>query len=316
MTTQPVPGQLAYANASVADQIQHLVNRGMNVPNRAHAIRCLNHIGFLRLSSYWAPFESVNNPSGGVNFDNSTVFNAVMARYMFDHRLRSMLLEAFSFIEISVRAQWAHRLAHSFGHGNLAHQDPKLFDQKYHNNNLQELERSYRQIGLTPSVNFQNLTIWDVATSMSFGQLSKWYSTLTDRSIRQSISQLYGMDEAILRTTLRHLTKVRNICAHHERLWDLTISTGFRIPKALSGSTTHPTAFNPAAMGKIYNALLIIVHLLDVVTPYGDWTERFLEFWQSPNYLSIPEQDMGFPAKWREFAIWQTHLPPEQTALS
>ena len=315
MTNRSVPGQSAYATTSVADQIQHLVDRGMHVPDRANAARCLNHIGFLRLSSYWAPFESASNPSGGVNFDNSTSFIAVMARYMFDHRLRSMLLEAFSFIEISVRAQWAHRLAHSFGHGNFAHQDPKLFNKKYHNKNLLELERSYQQIGQTPSVNFQSLTIWDVATSMSFGQLSKWYST-TDRSIRKSISQLYGMDEAILRTTLRHLTKVRNICAHHERLWDLTINTGFKIPKALSGSTTHPTAFNPAAMEKIYNALLIIVHLLDVVTPYGDWTERFLEFWQSPNYLSIPEQDMGFPAKWREFAIWQTHLPSEPTELS
>lgn len=309
MTNRSVPGQSAYANSSVADQIQHLVGRGMDVTNRVYATRCLNHIGFLRLSSYWAPFESASNPSGGLKFDNGTSFNAVMARYMFDHRLRSMLLEAFSFVEISVRTQWAHQLAHSFGHGDFAHQDPKSFNPRYHNDNLTELERSYRQIDRTPSVNFQNLTIWDVAPTMSFGQLSKWYSALTDRSIRQSISQLYGMDEAILRPTLRHLTKLRNICAHHERLWDITIGTGFRIPKALSGLTTHATAFNPAAMGKIYNALVITVHLLDVVTPNGDWTKRLLAFWQSPSYLTVPEQDMGFPAKWREFAIWQKHLP-------
>ena len=308
MTSQPAPGLSAHANASVPDQIQYLVNHGMSVPDRANAARCLNHIGFLRLSTYWTPFTLPGNPGSGITFANGSSFNAVMSRYMFDHRLRSVLLEAFSYIEISIRTQWAHQLAHFFGHGDFAHQDANLFNPKYHNNNLKELERSYRQVDQTPGVNFQNLTIWEVAPAMSFGQLSKWYASLADRKEKQSIARRYGMDEAILRTTLRHLTKVRNICAHHERLWDLTIGTGFRIPRALSGSRTNTSAFNPATTVKIYNALVMTVHLLDIITPNGDWTSRFLDFVQSPNYASIPLQDMGFPAKWLESAIWQQHL--------
>ena len=231
-----------------------------------------------------------------------------MSRYMFDHRLRSMLLEAFSYIEISIRAQWSHQLAHSFGHGDFAHQDTNLFNSKYHNDNLKELERGYRRIIQTPNINFHNLTIWEVAATISFGQLSKWYSSLTDRRAKQSIARCYGMNEAILRPTLRHLTRVRNICAHHERLWDITIGTGFRIPRSLSGSRTDATAFNSAATGKIYNALVMTVHLLDVITPNGGWTKRFLDFIQSTNFASVPQQDMGFPAKWLESAVWQEHL--------
>ena len=143
---------------------------------------------------------------------------------------------------------------------------------------------------------------------MSFGQLSKWYSSLVDRKEKQSIARCYGMDEAILRPTLRHLTRVRNISAHHERLWDLTIGTGFRIPRALSGSTEKASAFDAANRGKIYNALVMTVHLLDIITPNGDWTARFLDLVRSPNSASIPLQDMGFPTKWLESSIWQQHL--------
>ena len=227
-----------------------------------------------------------------------------MSRYMLDHRLRSMLLEAFSYIEISVRTQWAHQLAHSFGHGDYAHQNTNLFNPKYHKDNLKELERSCRQIDHTRSSNYLDLTIWEAVPAMSFGQLSKWYSSLTDRGIKRSISQVYGLDESILRPTLRHFTKVRNICAHHERLWDITIGTGFRIPNSLSGSRTAAAAFNPAAKGKIYNALVMTIHLLDVITPNGDWKERLLDLVQSPNYASVPLQDMGFPPEWPKSSVW------------
>ena len=75
----------------------------MSVPDRAHAARCLSHIGFLRLSAYWEPLIQTGNPGSAVAFANGSSFDAVMSRYMFDHRLRSMLLEAFSYIEISIR---------------------------------------------------------------------------------------------------------------------------------------------------------------------------------------------------------------------
>ena len=127
---------------------------------------------------------------------------------------------------------------------------------------------SHKQSGHPGSDNFQARTIWDVLPAMSFGQLSKWYSTLADRTIRQSISQIYGMDERTLTSTLRHLTKIRNICAHHERLWDRRISTGLRIPKRLGSSRETADAFSRSdqSQGKIYNALgSVDISLLRVI---------------------------------------------------
>ena len=51
------------------------------------------------------------------------------------------------------------------------------------------------------------------------------------------------------------------------------------------------------------------VHLMEVVTPYGDWSERFLDLRDEEAFNSIPYEDMGFPSKWEEYAIWQRHLP-------
>ncbi len=91
------------------------------------------------------PFESATTGKQGNLFNGATVFTDVMARYLFDQRLRSHMLEAFSFIEVSVRTQWAHQLAYENGHGEHAHQDGALFD-NFHTKNLSELERTYQQI--------------------------------------------------------------------------------------------------------------------------------------------------------------------------
>ena len=293
--------------ASVTDQVQQLINRRMIVSDRSAAERSLTHIGFERLSSYWKPFESATQGQHGNLFLTGTRFSSVLTRYLFDQRLRSHLLEAFSFIEVSVRTQWARQLAYVFGHGEHAHLNPALFN-KYHADNLNELQRSYDQITNYRGATFHTQPIGDMIHAMSFGQLSKWYSSLGDRRIKQAISQHYRMDQSILLSTLRHLTRVRNICAHHERLWDLNLTTGLKIPNNLGSDLETPKAFNQQSQEKVYNALVMTTHLMEVITPNGDWPERFLDLMQSNPQGVVSEADMGFPANWEGHAIWQRHL--------
>ena len=176
-----------------SDQVQNLVDRGMIISDRDLAERTLTHVGFQRLSSYWQPFESNTPSSHGNLFVSGTRFRVILSRYLFDQRLRSHLMEAFSFIEVSIRTQWARQLVYEFGHGEYAHQNAALFNRHY-TSNLAELQRSYEQITNQRGPNFNTQTIWDVIHVMSFGQLSKWYSNLRDRQITQAISQTYGLD--------------------------------------------------------------------------------------------------------------------------
>ena len=294
----------------IPDQIQHLVDLGMIVNDRRSAERSLTHIGFQRLSAYWKPFQSSTPSKQGNLFVNGTRFSIVLSRYLFDQRIRSHLLEAFSFIEVSIRTEWARQLAYEFGHGEYAHQDAALFDQyhQYHASNLKELEMSYRRVTNQKGTDFHKLPVWDVIHAMSFGQLSKWYSSLGARTIRQFIAQSYGMDESILRSALRHLTRVRKICAHHERLWDLNLATGLKIPNTLGNDPETAKAFNRQANNHAYHAIVMTTHLMEVITPNGDWPERLLELCLAESYRSIPKVDMGFPVDWEDHAIWQRHL--------
>ena len=297
----------------MADQIRGLTDRGMAVPDVAFAARCLTHIGYRRLSAYGMPLQSSREPTA--RFRPGTSFDQVIMLYMFDQRLRSLLLEALSYVEISVRNQWSHHVVQSSSKGEFAHLDAILFDTRYYSSNVQELERNYNQVHKRSSLAFQSASIWDIATTMPFGSLSKWYSSLTDPKVRQSISSNYGMDEMVFVNAIKHLTSVRNMCAHHERIWNRAIETGLTIPRRLSGSRDNVTAFNKSNRDRrrIYNTLVIIIHLLETITPNGGWSERLLAL--LAEYRYVPYHSMGFPPGWREFTIWQKH-PRDRTTSS
>ena len=72
-------------------------------------------------------------------------------------------------------------------------------------------------------------------------------------------------------------------------------------------------AYNTDAKGKIYNALVMIVHMVEIITPNGDWPERLLALKNANPYVSIPETNMGFPTGWTEFPIWKRHLQNEDS---
>ena len=142
---------------------------------------------------------------------------------------------------------------------------------------------------------------------MSFGQLSKWYSNLKGRAIRQAISQTYGIEHSVLSSTLNHLTSVRNICAHHDRLWNTTITTVLRIPSTLTKHKENASAFNHNALNQVYNALVMTTHLMEAIAPNGDWGNRFVAL-KDNDQSRVPEALMGFPPNWKAMPLWQKHL--------
>ena len=297
----------AYGSASTADQIKGLVDRGLVIPDADFAVRCLTHIGYHRLRSYWIPFQS--SRGSAARFRTGASFDQVITLYMFDQRLRSLLLEALSYVEISVRSQWSILVAQSSNRGEFALQDASLFDPAYYAGNLQELERNYNQVRKQNRIRFQDASIWDITPTMSFGILSKWFSILTDQRLRQSISDNYGVDETILENILKHLALVRNISAHHERVWNRAMEISLARPRRLGGSSSLALGFNAGDNRKIYNTLFIVIYLLDIIIPNGDWAERLIAFREAVSDNSAPYRRMGFPTGWREFAIWQKHLP-------
>ncbi len=276
------------------DHLNRLASMGMAISDREQAIHSLRHIGYHRLSSYWQPFQVRSNNESGPVFQADVEFGDVIQHYVFDGYLRSTLVEALGQIEISVRALWANRLADEGG--DRAHLNPDLFTREKHQEYLLELERSYNRAVERGSADWNVATIWEATESMSFGQLSKWYDSISARRIRNEIAMHYGFNQKVLSSAIRNLAHLRNICAHHGRLWNRNLYTGIRIPKALAEYC------NPTATDALYNRLVIIAYLTGIIDPQIFWKSELVDLMIS--YPSISKERMGFPSNWQDMDFW------------
>ena len=96
----PAPG------TSIQDRLDQLRQRGMAIPHPEKATHFLSHVNFYRLRGYWEPFENRTVNGDRHDFRTGATFDAVIERYEFDRELRTLLLDAFNHIEVSIRTQW------------------------------------------------------------------------------------------------------------------------------------------------------------------------------------------------------------------
>ncbi|MBY3043712.1 Abi family protein [Rhizobium leguminosarum] len=291
---------------SIDDQINLLKQRGMDVPDLHHARHCLQHISYYRMRAYWLPFEEQAPTAGDHKLRAGTSLDDVLGLYVFDRRLRLLVMDAIERIEVSLRGCWAHHLAMKYGpHGYL---DPTIYDRpdryaKAFTSLIEEIDRSkdtfivhYKGKYSDP----EHPPIWMTAEVISLGQLSKWLGNLKLRADRQAIGKAYDLDEKILVSLAHHLTYVRNICAHHGRLWNKQFTVTMTIPNSPSALKL---SMNPASPRRIYNTLAMLDYLMNIVAPGTQWPQQLVELIDSCS-LGDPVA-MGFPHNWKELPRWK-----------
>ncbi|WP_245995317.1 Abi family protein [Sphingomonas olei] len=292
---------------TIAQQIAHLTAQGMTVPNAPVAEHWLRHVSYYRLSAYWLPFE---HPKGqaGPRFVAGTNFQTIIELYEFDRHLRLLILSAIERIEVAMRGSWAYALAHAGGpHSYL---DASLYsDRRHFHDNLSRLAR---EVGTSPETYIDHYrrtyddpampSVWMVAEMMSFGQLSRWYSLLDDRALRSQIAQPFGLSETVLVPLLKHLSTVRNSCAHHARLWNRGFLIRMKLPNkpASLAATLAPLA--GAGPARLYNSLVLIWYLLMQVDPASNWQADMKALLATHPTADLAA--MGFPVGWEQRPLW------------
>ena len=282
----------------------------MEISDVAMAEHYLRHVSYYRLRAYWLPFEQDAEAAGDHMFRPSTSFEDALALYVFDRQLRLHVMDAIERIEVSLRGSWAHHLAVKYGsHGYLK---PAIYNRPDHYAKalaglLEEIERSrdtfinhYKSKYDDP----KQPPVWMTAEIMSLGQLSKWFGNLKYRQDRNEISKPFGVDERIMVSIAHHLTYVRNICAHHGRLWNKQFIVTMTIPNSPSALKL---AMNQHETRRIYNTLVAIGYLISIVAPGTEWRRLLIELIDSCP-LADPTS-MGFPADWRGRPSWRIDPP-------
>jgi abortive infection bacteriophage resistance protein len=289
---------------TIPEQVQLLVDRGLDVPDHSKASHYLSHLNYYRLSGYWIPFEASRAPH---KFKPGASFDDVLNLYVFDRELRLLILDAIERIEVSIRTQWAYHFSHHAGaHGYL---DRKFTSSaKKHSKFLASIARSVADSKEQYIAHYRTTytaqpdmpPIWSVCEILSFGDLSRWYEMLRPIALRKKIANTYDLPEQFLESTLHALSYLRNLCAHHSRAWNRELTVLTSLPK------TRPKALaeaidKDASNRKIYNAMCVIKHFLDVISPSHQWDVRLQNLITKH---AIDVQQMGFPEDWNDRTFW------------
>ncbi len=287
-------------------QIALLQARGMVIPDQARAVRYLSHINYYRLRAYWLPFEATADGHEHC-FKAGTTFDDALALYVFDRKFRLLVLEAIERVEVSFRTRFAYELALKYG--SHAYMDAAIFHNaglhrqlteglkeeigRSHETFIDHYHRTYDEPDQPP--------IWAVCEVMSFGQLSKWFKNLKHRQDRQAIARAYAIDEAVLGSFMHHLTHIRNLTAHHCRLWNRRLTFTMTIPRT---PTSLVTMFNPKDDRRVYNTLVMLGYLLRLISPGTSWPKRMRQLIETDQ--AIDPVAMGFPENWQTLTLWKT----------
>lgn len=276
------------------EQLVQLKSRGMKFHDEKEAKHYLEHLNYYRLGGYWLLFESDHETH---TFKENVYFEDVLNLYIFDRELRLLILDIIERIEVSIRSKFAHHLAECFG--SHAHLMPELF---YSSDNYyktlsklkSEIDRNKNELFIKhhfDKYNEELPPIWVCVEVMTLGQISNWYSNLKERKHRQAIAKDYGLDEKILSSFLHHLTTVRNVAAHHSRLWNRKFTIDFVLP---SYPVELKKKLNPVSRRYIYNTLMMCEYLMNTISKDSMWKSRLEELINTHN---IDTTRMGYISK-------------------
>lgn len=307
---------------SYADQLQILKDRGLLVGDDASALIDLERIGYYCLSGYWYPFRQHKAQPVGLAFreDDFIVgskFEDAVALYLFDKSLRLLALDALERIERAVRVDVAHLLGAydcfaqheaSLFHGNFAKQ--KIAKGKYagkteHQVWLERYENLLRQNGRQPFVSHnltkhQRLPIWVAVEIFDFGALSRLFAGMKFID-KEAIAAKYGLANGRqLEQWLRSLNFIRNVAAHHSRMWNMNILENSPAPSFdpvwQSLSNTRPFLY-----------FCIMQRLMERIRPNSRWRDRFkalVKAFPEPENKAVTGKDFGLVEGWEQWQLW------------
>lgn len=286
-------------------QADLLISRGM-LGDRDHIISQLSVVNYYRLSGYWHTFRLL--PAH--DFSPNTTFDKVWTRYVFDRRLRLCVMDALERLEVNFRGQLAYHFAHEFNCPFAYADDPAALPNLRSDRRNRFLTMLADDLSSSKEVFVEHfrsqygndhpyMPVWVATEIMTFGHVLTMYQGAPN-SIKKSIAAPLGIHDGVLGSWLLSLNTIRNICAHHSRLWNRKLGTMPMIPNRKNDPDWHIPV--TVSNDRVFGVLTILKYCLDRIAPQSSWSERLFDLLDS--YPEIPLKSMGFPVAWRTCPIW------------
>ena len=301
------------------DQLNHLEQRGLIIDDAPQALNSLQEISYYRLSAYFLPYQFEKD-----TFNKNTSFQQILTTYSFDRDLRLLFFDCIERIEIAIRTQMIYVMAHQYQDAHW--QDNKgLFVTPYYNKigNLIDPYQDFQSIiskaktARTPEVFIKHYTnkyhspanppAWMCFELLTIGELSHIYRGLRQNDDKKRIANFFDLHPTVFTSWLHTLTYVRNICAHHSRLWnrDLAIEPE-KLLKPKGKWISKPFENNK----RVFYFINAMKYLLDRANPESDLKNKLISLFNK--YPTVPIQFLGIPSdgsgqmlNWHNEEIWK-----------
>ncbi len=309
-------------HSSYSELVDLLENRGMIIPNKERAKRKLSQIGYYRLSGFWYPCRKIkvdsNNqyiinpttrkPDRGDDFQENTNFTEIIELYLFDKKLRFLMLDAIERIEIFVRSVIAHEVGafDPLAYQKVDYIHPKKcsdwVDRKRNRRNSwkewsgkQEklIVRSQEDCIQWHLKTQKEIPFWVAVEAWDFGTTSIYFSLLKTKYQNKIAKRLGVNNVKILSNWLKEINTLRNRCAHHTRIWNRSFRHPLQVINVPFFSELNLTE---RARKRNYGMICVLWFLVKQIGPSSDWLQSVIATIKlKPSIDSCPNTAMGFP---------------------
>jgi abortive infection bacteriophage resistance protein len=316
------------------DQLDQLEARRLNVGDQTTALAYLRQLGYYRLSAYWYPLrkrEVLTGFDGRLrsvvreDFQDGASFEQAVRLYQFDKQLRALLMEAIEHIEVAFRVDIAYHLGQQAtfaqaetslldanftrrnSHGPSAHERWLLRHDNLVARSKEDFVRHYKSKYGEPLPIWVSIELWD------FGLLSNFFAGMRFLDQEALCIRMGVKQPTVMKSWLRTINYLRNIVAHHSRLWNRNMIDQPKLPRAGEIAAfdellaQQRKGHSVLDVSRPYPAFCIVAYLLSKVCPTSDWHTRLAGHLARFPSTEAPVMDVsriGCHPGWEDHPFW------------
>lgn len=295
-------------------------NMSISKEDEDHVVELLKRYSYFSLVS---GYKGLFKAHDGMYLEGTTI-DDIVALYEFDDSLRDIFFHAIQAIEKNIKSLLSYSFVREYGEQQASYLSALNYDSKPGSSKEPVRQKEIKKLitafvsTITPPSDhnyvkhqwnkYNNVPLWVAVKTITFGNTSKMYS-LCKSSVQSEVAKEFpGVSSESLIGMLDMLTRVRNVCAHNERLYDFEVKGS----RAIQDMPIHATLGIAKTQAGLYNqgktdlfaALICLKYLLvdgfekvvsDIQSSLTKLTTN-TKLIQRNKILSC----MGFPTNWED----------------
>lgn len=284
-------------------QVQRHIDRGLNLGSVSFRefFKFLYASNYYRVSGYGRCFYEPNED----RYRAGTTAEQLMDIYDRDRLVRNLVLDGIGVVEPTLKSRVAYHIAQVIGGGEgyldedfylPAGSEPDSTNIKAYRRwhaelkNRDKVLESFRELKGRNEIFIQHhikngepVPFWAIIEVVSMGTFSRFLRALRNKDVLTPVARSLGVeDNNMLLQAVQNLSFLRNIAAHHGRLWNRRLDGHVALPQiALNVKRDYLSPKTPAAL------LTLLAGLVDRIEGQSEYSKALLDMVHSTEEYAL-----------------------------